>query len=101
MTGDVKACSTTPDPVRSEVARSCGDDGHPKDRDLPVTAYGRAVRARDRLRTYLRDQIDADTGGAGTVMAALHTARGPQGEQLTDDELEIELLHFFFAAHGG
>ena len=69
--------------------------------NLPVTAYGRAVRARDRLRTYLRDRIDADPGGTGTVLAALHAARGPQGEQLTDDELGIELLHFFFAAHGG
>jgi retinoid hydroxylase len=69
--------------------------------NLPVTAYGRAVRARDRLRAYLRDQINAGTGGTGTVIAALRTARSPQGEQLSDDKLEIELLHFFFAAHGG
>ena len=69
--------------------------------NLPVTAYGRAVRARDRLRTYLRDRIEADPGATGTVLAALRTARGPQGEQLTDDELEIELLHFFVAGHGG
>jgi retinoid hydroxylase len=69
--------------------------------NLPVTAYGRALRARDRLRTYLRDRIAADTGDTGTVMAALQTARDPQGERLTDDELVIELLHFFFAAHGG
>jgi retinoid hydroxylase len=69
--------------------------------NLPVTAYGRAVRARDRLRTYLRGRIEADSGGSGTVLAALHGARGSQGEQLTDDELEIELLHFFVAGHGG
>jgi retinoid hydroxylase len=69
--------------------------------NLPVTSYGKAVRARDRLRTYLRGRIAADTGGAATVIAALRTARGPQGEQLTDDMLEIELRHFFFATHGG
>jgi len=68
--------------------------------NLPVTAYGRAVRARDRLRTYLRSRIEADTSSTGTMLATLRTARGPQGEQLTDDELEIELLHFFFAAQG-
>ena len=69
--------------------------------DLPVTAYGRAVRARDRLRTYLRDQVATDTRDAATVLVALRAARGPRGEQLTEDELEIELLHFFFAGHGG
>jgi retinoid hydroxylase len=69
--------------------------------NVPVTAYGRAVRARDRLRTYLQSRIQADSGSTGTVLAALQGARGPQGEQLTDDELEIELLHFFVAGHGG
>ena len=31
----------------------------------------------------------------------LKSARGPNGEQLSPAELEIELLHFYFAAHGG
>jgi cytochrome P450 len=31
----------------------------------------------------------------------LKGARGPSGEQLSTAELEIELLHFFFAAHSG
>ena len=33
--------------------------------------------------------------------ACSRRARGPNGEQLSTAELEIELLHFFFAAHGG
>ena len=33
--------------------------------------------------------------------ACSSSARGPAGEQLSATELEIELLHFFFAAHGG
>ena len=68
--------------------------------NLPFTAYGKAIRARDRLRVYLRGQVAAQ-GGAGTALGVLKAARGPAGEQLTPEELEIELLHFFFAAHGG
>jgi cytochrome P450 len=68
--------------------------------NLPFTAYGKAIRARDRLRAYIRQQV-ASQGGAGTALAVLKAARGPAGEQLTPAELEIELLHFFFAAHGG
>ncbi len=68
---------------------------------LPVTAYGKAVRSRDRLRAYLNDRLAADGNGAPTVLSALRAARGPDGEQLTEEELAIELLHFFVAAHGG
>jgi cytochrome P450 len=68
--------------------------------NLPFTAYGKAIRARDRLRAYIRGQV-ASRDGAGTALGVLKAARGPAGEQLTPEELEIELLHFFFAAHGG
>ena len=68
--------------------------------NLPFTAYGKAIRARDRLRAYLKRQIET-RDGKGTALAVLKAARGPAGEQLTAGELEIELLHFFFAAHGG
>lgn len=68
--------------------------------NLPFTAYGKAIRARDRLRAYIRDQVAA-RDGAGTALGVLKAARGPAGEQLTPAELEIEILHFFFAAHGG
>lgn len=67
---------------------------------LPFTAYGKALKARDRLRTYIKDAV-ATRGGAGTALGALKAARGPKGEALTSTEIEIELLHFFFAAHGG
>ncbi|MEO8700401.1 MAG: cytochrome P450 [Kofleriaceae bacterium] len=68
--------------------------------NLPFTAYGKALRARDRLRTYIKQQV-ATRDGKGTALGVLKAARGPAGEQLTSAELEIELLHFFFAAHGG
>ncbi len=68
--------------------------------NLPFTAYGKAIKARDRLRKYLKAQIAANDG-AGTALGVLKAARGPGGEKLSTDELEIEMLHFFFAAHGG
>ncbi len=68
--------------------------------NLPFTAYGKAVKARDRLRAYIRRQV-ATQDGKGSALGVLKAARGPDGEQLAPAELEIELLHFFFAAHGG
>jgi cytochrome P450 len=68
--------------------------------NLPFTAYGKAVKARDRLRAYIKRQV-AERDGKGTALGVLKAARGPGGEKLTAEELEIELLHFFFAAHGG
>ena len=67
---------------------------------LPFTAYGKALKARDRLRVYIKDAV-ATRGGAGTALGVLKAARGPKGDALSQAELEIELLHFFFAAHGG
>ncbi len=70
--------------------------------NLPFTAYGKALCARDRLRAHIAARV-ADVGGerAGTVLGAVSSARGPAGKQLTGEELEIELLHFYFAAHAG
>lgn len=68
--------------------------------NLPFTAYGKALRARDRLRAYIKQQV-AERDGQGTALGVLKAARGPAGEQLGAEELEIELLHFFYAAHGG
>lgn len=67
---------------------------------LPFTAYGKALKARDRMRAYIKDAV-ATRGGAGSALAVLKSARSAKGEGLTPAELEIELLHFFFAAHGG
>ncbi|HMG56543.1 MAG TPA: cytochrome P450 [Kofleriaceae bacterium] len=68
--------------------------------NLPFTSYGKAIKARDRLRSYIARQI-ATRDGAGSALGVLKAARGPGGEQLSAAELEIEILHFFFAAHGG
>ena len=68
--------------------------------NLPFTSYGKAIKARDRLRGYIKERV-ALKDGDGTALGVLKRARGPAGEQLTAAELEIELLHFFFAAHGG
>jgi cytochrome P450 len=68
--------------------------------NLPFTTYGKAVKARDRLRAYIKHQI-ATRDGAGSALGVLKAARGPGGERLSTEELEIEILHFFFAAHGG
>lgn len=68
--------------------------------NLPFTAYGKALKARDRLRAYIKAQL-ATRDGAGTALGVLKAARGPAGESLSAAELEIELLHFYFAAHGG
>ncbi len=68
--------------------------------NLPFTAYGKALKARDRMRAYIKDAV-ATKDRAGSALGVLKAARGPGGEQLTAEELEIELLHFYFAAHGG
>jgi cytochrome P450 len=68
--------------------------------NLPFTAYGKAIRARDRLRAYLKDAV-ATKDGKGSALGVLKAARGVNGESLSTAELEIELLHFYFAAHGG
>ena len=67
--------------------------------NLPFTTYGQAIRARDRLRLYIKKQVAKD--GDGSALGVLKRARGPNGEQLSTAELEVELLHFFVAAYGG
>jgi cytochrome P450 len=67
--------------------------------NLPFMAYGKAIRARDRLRGYIKEAV-ATRDGEGSALGVLKQARGPAGEKLDSRELEIELLHFYFAAHG-
>ncbi|HWM85283.1 MAG TPA: cytochrome P450, partial [Kofleriaceae bacterium] len=69
--------------------------------NLPFTAYGKAIRARDRLRAYIAKAVATRGSAPGSALALLVAARGDDGEALSREELEIELLHFFFAAHGG
>jgi len=67
---------------------------------LPWTRFGQAKKARDRLRGYVKEAV-ARGGGAGSVLGVLQGAALPGGEKLSEDELRIELLHFFSAAHAG
>lgn len=70
--------------------------------NLPFTPYAKALRARDRLRRFVATRVAAPSAAEdGTVLGVLRAARGPEGERLDDDELAIELFHFYFAAHGG
>lgn len=93
------------DPDRSDLARAADFDAmvaglFAPPIKLPFTTYGKALRARDRLRAYLGQAI-AEKSGAGTVLGVLKAVRDDDGVGLTATELEIELLHFFSAAHAG
>ena len=61
--------------------------------NLPFTSYGKAIKARDRLRGYIKERVALKDGDG--------TALGPAGEQRPAAELELELLHYVCAAHGG
>jgi cytochrome P450 len=66
---------------------------------LPFSAYGKAVRARDRLRAYLGKAI-AEPSREGSVLGALKAARDGDGRGFTATALEPELLHLFCATRG-
>ncbi len=68
--------------------------------NLPFTAYGKALKACERLRGYIATSV-SERDASGTALGVLKDARGSGGESLSRRELEMELLHFFFAAHGG
>lgn len=68
--------------------------------NLPFTPFGKAIKARDRLRAYIHAQVAAKDG-EGTALGELKRARGPNGERLSTEQLEIELLHFLYAAPVG
>lgn len=65
--------------------------------NLPGTTYRKALQARDRLRAFVKKQV-AENDGAGTALGVLKQAQLPNGEMLSAHEIEIELVHFFFAA---
>ena len=68
----------------------------------PFTTYGRAIRARDEMRRRIAKVVDAYRAGSGDhVLERMVAARGPDGEQLSLDEVKIETLHFFGAAFEG
>jgi cytochrome P450 len=66
--------------------------------NLPFTAYGRALKARDYLRAKIEEAIDQHLkGDKNDAMTRAMTARTPEGETLSRDEVRIETFHFFGA----
>jgi hypothetical protein len=70
--------------------------------DLPITAFGRARRARRRLIAHLHATIDARLaagGGGDDVLGLLLAARDDDGSALARDELAEQMLVLLFAGH--
>ena len=68
---------------------------------LPWTRFGQAKKARDRLRVYVKEAVARGGDERTSVLGRLRKATSPEGDRLSEDELRIELLHFFSAAHAG
>jgi cytochrome P450 len=65
---------------------------------LPFTTYGKALSARDALLAYVNGVIaDHRAKPRADLLSQLMSARDAAGDALTDRELGIELLHFYFA----
>jgi retinoid hydroxylase len=65
---------------------------------LPGTAYGAALRARDRILARFGELLDAHQREAGDDgLALMLAARGPAGEQLDREALVLELHHVVLA----
>lgn len=68
---------------------------------LPFTPFGKALQARQVLMTYFRQAVARHkTQPQQDVMTGLLNAR-EDGVALSDEEVAIETLHFFFAAYAG
>lgn len=66
----------------------------------PWTTYGRGLRARDALRTYLRTVIAARRGAPGDdALGLLMAARDEHGAALDEEELLDQAVILMFAGH--
>jgi cytochrome P450 len=66
--------------------------------NLPFTAYGKALKARDFLRGEIARALEAHQASPKPdAMGQALLARTPEGEKLSDDEIRIEIFHFFGA----
>src|SRR5207302_2152410 len=68
---------------------------------LPFTTFGRAIAARDKMRTYVANAVaeHRKPSPPDDMMTVLMNARDEKGDSLSDEELQIEMMHFYFAAH--
>jgi retinoid hydroxylase len=65
---------------------------------LPGTPYARAIAARDVIRARVAESLAKEKLTPGSnALSRLLAARTEAGEQLSDDEIRIEALHFFGA----
>jgi retinoid hydroxylase len=65
--------------------------------NLPFTGYGQALKARDRVREKVAKAVASPSTQEQSLMSRLRAARTETGDKLSDDELRIELFHFFGA----
>lgn len=68
---------------------------------LPFTTFGRAIAARDKMRAYVEAAIaeHRKPNPPNDMMTVLMNAKDDKGDTLSDRELGIEMMHFYFAAH--
>lgn len=72
---------------------------------LPFTTYGRALEGRDAMLAYVENAIrehrqpNAPSNMKTDLMTVLMQAKDEAGDGLSDRELLIEMVHFYFAAH--
>lgn len=74
--------------------------------NLPWTAFGRAVRARDELMAYVEEkvkerqkQVAEEVGDRPDALTLLVHSRDENGEQLDLEELKAEAILLLFAGH--
>jgi cytochrome P450 len=66
----------------------------------PWTTFGKGLRARDALRTYLRDVIRSRRDAPGSdALGLLMAARDESGAALSEDELLEQAVILMFAGH--
>jgi retinoid hydroxylase len=68
--------------------------------NLPFTAYGKSLKARDELRAYVSKAVTEyrPSPEAKHVLARMLAARDEQGKPIPSRELEMESMHFFVAS---
>jgi cytochrome P450 len=69
--------------------------------NLPFTAFGRAIRARNRILQEIEQSVRVHRDESRTdVMSHLLAARDEAGSGLTVDEIKMEVLQFYYASWG-
>jgi cytochrome P450 len=67
---------------------------------LPITTYGKALRARDKILTYLESVIALKRNNLGTdVLSLLMHSEDEEGNSLSLEELKAQAILLLFAGH--